>query len=225
MLTLGTKFPDVQAEASGLPGNKIKLYDYLGNSWGLFMSHPNDFTPVCTTELAQAAALVGEFAKRNCRLVGFSCNDISSHAEWAKDIVHLAQISGDLPFPIIADPSREWAKDLGIMDPEEKDKAGLPLTCRSAIFIGNDRRVKALILYPATVGRCFKEILRVLDGLQLVEKYPVATPEGWRPGDKVMVQPMLSDEEAKAQLPKGFETVECPSGMKYMRLAADPSAQ
>ncbi|EPR60799.1 putative peroxiredoxin 6 [Toxoplasma gondii RUB] len=224
MLVLGSTFPDVHADASGVPGDKIKLYDFLGDSWGLLMSHPHDFTPVCTTELAQAARMAPEFAKRNCKLIGFSCDDVSSHKGWAKDVMSVAKLSGDLPFPIIADPERKLATDLGIMDPEEKDKAGIPVTCRAAIYIGPDRRVKGLILYPATVGRNFKEVLRALDALQLAEKYPVATPEGWFPGDKVMVQPTLTDEEAKAKLPKGFEKKECPSGKNYLRYAPDPSA-
>ncbi|PHJ16695.1 peroxiredoxin 6 [Cystoisospora suis] len=224
MLHLGSVFPDIQAAASGLPGDKISLYSFLGDGWGLLMSHPNDFTPVCTTELSQAAKLAQEFQKRNCKLVGFSCNALESHKEWSKDVMSVAQLSGDLPFPIIADPERKLAADLGIMDPDEKDKDGLPLTCRAVVFIGPNKRVRALILYPANVGRNFSEVLRVLDGLQLTDKYPVATPEGWKPGDKVMVQPTLSDGEAREKLPKGFETKACPSGKNYLRFAPDPAA-
>ncbi|OXB71601.1 UNVERIFIED_CONTAM: hypothetical protein H355_009445 [Colinus virginianus] len=232
MLTLGTQFPDFEADASGVTG-KFKLYDYLGDSWGLLMSvlsvwlfvfsHPADFTPVCTTELAEAMKLDQEFKKRNCKLIGYSCNDVESHKKWAEDVVNYAQLSGELPYPIVADPDRKRATKLGIMDPDEVDKKGLPLTCRAAIFIGPDKRVKAIVLYPATVGRNFKELLRVLDGLQLTAKYPVATPEGWTPGDKVVIQPHVSNEDAKAKFPSGFETLACPSGRTYLRFTPDPS--
>lgn len=224
MLTLGSKFPDIHADASGVPDNKIKLYEYLGNSWGLFMSHPNDFTPVCTTEMAQAARMNLEFEKKNCKMVGFSCNDVNSHKDWSKDVVCLAQLSGDLSFPMISDPDRKISTELGIIDPAVKDPEGRPLTGRAVVFIGPDRLVKAALMYPASVGRSFREIMRVLDALQLAEKYPVATPEGWKPGDKVVVPPNLTDEEAMAKLPKGFEQTECPSKKNYLRLTPDPSA-
>lgn len=222
MLALGTPFPDFEADAIGVTG-RFKLYDYLGDSWGLFMSHPADFTPVCTSELAQAMKLDEEFKKRDCKLVGYSCNDVESHKKWEEDVVQYAQRSGHLPYPVVADPDRKRASKLGIMDPDEVDKQDLPFTCRAAIFIGPDKRVKAVILYPATVGRNFQEILRVLDALQLAAKYPVATPEGWTPGNKVFVQPTVSTEEAKSKFSKGIEILKTPSGKEYLRLTPDPS--
>lgn len=224
MLTLGAPFPDFEADASGIAGGRFKLYDYLGDSWGLFMSHPADFTPVCTTELAQAMKMHEEFKKRNCKVLAYSCDNVETHKKWAEDVVHHAKLSGDLPFPIVADTDRKRAVQLGIMDPDEKDKAGLPLTCRAAIVIGPDKRVKAVILYPATVGRNFKEILRLLDALQLAAKYPIATPEGWMPGNKVIVPPNVSSEDIKNKLKKGVETQSCPSGKDYLRFTPDPSS-
>ncbi|KAL8441810.1 hypothetical protein Emag_006884 [Eimeria magna] len=220
-LNLGDKFPNFDADAFGVKG-KFNLYDYLGDSYGLFFSHPNDFTPVCTSELGELAKLAKQFTDKNCKLVGFSCNDMKSHEAWAKDILAHAGVSGELPFPIVCDPDRSLASNLGIMDPKEKDKEGLPLTCRSVFFIGKCKSVKASILYPATIGRSFKEILRVLDALELVEQYPVSTPVEWQPGQKVCVIPDLSMEEAKQKFKKGVEPQQLPSGKEYIRMTPDP---
>lgn len=217
---LGDTFPNFDAEALG--ADKFNLYDYLGNSWGILFSHPNDFTPVCTTELSEAAKLNKFFLDKNCKLIGLSCNDLGSHKEWAKDIMSYARLSGNLPFPMVCDPDRSLAASLGIMDPDEKDKKGLPLTCRCVFFIGKDRKIKASILYPATTGRSFKEILRVLDSLQLTEEYPVATPAEWLGGSSCCVVPTLSAEEAAKKLPKGQKTEELPSGKGYLRFTPDP---
>ncbi|KAL8436937.1 hypothetical protein Efla_007733 [Eimeria flavescens] len=251
--SLGEKFPNFDAEAFGHEG-KFNLYDYLGDSYGLFFrwvlialeyrgflclqneacrkkwkealgviartlllrSHPNDFTPVCTSELAQLAKLAKQFEQKNCKLVGFSCNDLSSHKEWAKDILAYGGMSGELPFPIVCDPDRSLAAKLGIMDPKEKDTQGLPLTCRSVFYIGRCKSVKANILYPATIGRSFKEILR------LVEEYPVSTPVEWTPGEHVCVIPDLSTEEANKKFPKGVHQKDLPSGKHYIRMTPDP---
>ncbi|OEH79490.1 peroxiredoxin-6 [Cyclospora cayetanensis] len=219
-LHLGDVFPNFDAEALGV--KKFNLYDYLGNDWGIMFSHPNDFTPVCTTELAEAVKLHQTFKDKNCKLLGFSCNDIDSHKGWAKDIMAFAGSCGDLPFPMVCDANRQLAASLGIMDPEEKDKAGLPLTCRSVFFISPQKKLAASILYPATTGRSFKEILRVLDSLQLTEEYPVATPVEWTAGGQCCVIPQLSEEEAKKKLPKGMQKKELPSGKGYLRLTPDP---
>ncbi|KAL8275170.1 hypothetical protein Esti_000920 [Eimeria stiedai] len=251
---LGDKFPNFDADAFGVKG-KFNLYDYLGDSY----------------ELAKRAK---EFTDKNCKLIGFSCNDMKSHEVsnrppdkdmhsslccsvadestagsltpplfcgflfflslklllvvlcfspgWAKDILAHAGMSGELPFPIVCDPDRSLASNLGIMDPKEKDKDGLPLTCRSVFFIGKCKSVKASILYPATIGRSFKEILRVLEALELVEAYPVSTPVEWQPGQKVCVIPDLSNEEAKQKFQKGVEPKQLPSGKEYIRLTPDP---
>ncbi|CDI81357.1 peroxidoxin 2, putative [Eimeria praecox] len=219
-LTLGDTFPNFDAEALGV--EKFNLYEYLGDSWGIMFSHPNDFTPVCTTELAEAVKLYKKFMEKNCKLVGFSCNDMNSHKEWAKDIMSYGGACGDLPYPLVCDPERNLAASLGIMDPAEKDKAGLPLTCRSVFFISPQKKLAASILYPATTGRSFKEILRVLDSLQLTEQHPVATPVEWTSGGTCCVVPSLSEEEAKSKLPKGHQVQSLPSGKAYLRLTPDP---
>lgn len=219
-LTLGATFPNFDAEALGV--DKFNLYDYLGNSWGLFLSHPSDFTPVCTTELTEAVRLHKIFESKNCRIVGFSCNDLNSHKEWAQDIMANAGESGNLPFPLVCDPDRNLAKNLGILDPKERDTKGLPLTCRAVYFIGPDRTVKALILYPATTGRSMKELLRVLSALQLTEEFPVSTPAEWQPGQDVCVIPFVSAEEMKRRFPKGTKSRELPSGQDYLRYTPDP---
>lgn len=221
-LTLGDTFPNFDAEAYGVDG-KFNLYHYLGDSWGLFMSHPSDFTPVCTTELAEAAKHHKCFASRNCKVVGFSCNDMNTHKEWAKDLMAKAGMSGDLPFPLVCDPERNLAKDLKIMDPTEKDSQGIPLTCRACFFLNPQKEVKAVILYPATTGRNMTEILRVLDSLQLTEKYPVSTPVNWTPGQPCCVLPDLPADEMKSRFPKGVHVEELPSGKSYLRITPDPS--
>ncbi|OEH77851.1 putative peroxidoxin 2 [Cyclospora cayetanensis] len=239
-LYLGDTFPNFDAEAFG--AENFNLYDYLGNNWGILFSHPNDFTPVCTTELGEAVKLCQTFKDKSCKLIGFSCNDAESHKrmskdcsmidtppflvrpmpvsillqEWAKDIAAFSGFHGDLPFPMICDPKRKLATSLGIMDPREKDKAGMPLTCRCVFFISPQKKVAASILYPATTGRSFKEILRALDSLQLTEEYPVATPVEWTAGEPCCVPPQLSEEEVKKRLPKGVRTKELPSGKTYI---------
>lgn len=219
-LTLGDTFPNFDAEALGAV--KFNLYNYLEDNWGLFFSHPSDFTPICTTELSEAAKLNKVFHQKKCRLVGFSCNDLSSHKEWAKDIMALGGLSGEVPFPIVCDHDRHLATELGIMDPKEKDSQGLPLTCRAAFFINPQKKIKAIILYPATVGRSFKEILRVLDALQLTENHPVATPVEWQAGGNCCILPELSERDIKEKFPKGHETRELPSGKAYLKITPDP---
>lgn len=205
---------------------ELDLYEYISNDkWCIFFSHPADYTPVCTTELSEAVRLVDEFNKRSCKLVAFSCNSFDSHQGWSKDILKTAGwcIDSDFPFPIIVDEKRIFANQFLIMDPQEKDTQGLPLTCRAVFFISPDKKLKAKILYPATTGRSFTEILRVLDSLQLTDKFPVATPEGWRVGEKCMVVPTLDDEKAR-QILNTFETVDLPSQKKYMRYTPYPKS-
>eukprot|EP00386_Alphamonas_edax_P014203 GDKI01043675.1.p1 GENE.GDKI01043675.1~~GDKI01043675.1.p1 ORF type:complete len:245 (-),score=46.04 GDKI01043675.1:179-880(-) len=223
---LGATFPDFTATVVGGGVSRdtpFEFYKWKGGSWCLFFSHPADFTPVCTTELAKAAQLHTEFAKRNVKLLGLSCSDADSHQVWSKDVMHVACMhGGDTPYPMIADGDRRLAEKLGIMDPDERDVRGLPLTCRAVFVIGPDNKVKASVLYPANTGRDFSELLRVVDALQLTMLKPVATPEGWRPGDRCMVQPILSNKEAKSHLPAGFEQVCVPSQKGYLRYTPDP---
>ncbi|XP_057698207.1 peroxiredoxin-6 [Corythoichthys intestinalis] len=214
-ILLGDVFPDFEADTTI---GRIKFHDFLGNSWGILFSHPKDFTPVCTTELACAASLSDSFAKRGVKMIALSVDSVEDHHGWSKDIMDFnSQASGPLPFPIIADHKRELATKLGMLDPDEIDGDGIPLTARCVFVVGPDKRLKLSILYPATTGRNFDELLRVIDSLQLTAQKKVATPVDWKPGDKVMVLPNISDADAAVLFPQGVTTKEVPSGKKYMR--------
>ncbi|KAF8817846.1 putative peroxiredoxin 6 [Cardiosporidium cionae] len=218
---LGTIFPNFECDAFGC-ATRFNFYDYIQESWAILFSHPADFTPVCTTELGKACALVDEFTKRGCKLVALSCSSLDDHEAWTLDVMSFAGLTDSFKFPIISDPDRTLATKLGIMDAEEKDKKGLPLTCRCVFFIGPDKKVKASVLYPASTGRSMSELLRVLDSLQVISSFPVATPEGWENGKNCMVVPSLSDEIASITFPKGIAKIAVPSGKNYMRQTADP---
>ncbi|KAI4899768.1 hypothetical protein NFI96_029957, partial [Prochilodus magdalenae] len=202
----------------------IKLHEYLGDSWGILFSHPRDYTPVCTTELGRAAWTSPEFAKRNVKMIALSIDTIEDHRGWSKDILayNNDETVTEMPFPIIADSQRKLAVELGMLDPEEKDQAGMPLTARCVFIFGPDKKLKLSVLYPATTGRNFDEILRVLDSLQLTARERVATPVDWRPGDRVMVPPSIPEEEAKSIFPLGVYTKDLPSGKKYLRYTPQP---
>jgi 1-Cys peroxiredoxin 6 len=220
---LGDLIPNFTAETSEGP---ITFHDWIGDSWAILFSHPNDYTPVCTTELGTVAQLVraGEFSKRNVKPIALSCNSVEDHVGWIKDIVHFAKLPPNekFPYPIIADPKRELANLFGMLDEVVKDGQGVPLTARAVYVVGPTKKMMLSILYPATTGRNFNEILRVIDSLQLTAKYSVATPANWEHGQKVMVVPTLSDEEALKKFEKGFEKVELPSGKGYVRLTPQP---
>uniref|UniRef100_H3CR00 Peroxiredoxin-6 n=1 Tax=Tetraodon nigroviridis TaxID=99883 RepID=H3CR00_TETNG len=221
-LLLGEVFPDFRAETTT---GTISFHQFLGDSWAILFSHPGDYTPVCTTELGRAARLSGEFSKRRVKMVALSVNSLEDHQGWTKDILAYNGEdgeSGELPFPIIADANRELAVALGMLDPEEKDKDGMPLTARCVFIIGPDKRLKLSLLYPATTGRNFDEILRVVDSLQLTAAKRVATPADWKPGECVMVPPSMSEEEAAAMFPEGIYSKELPSGKKYLRYTPQP---
>ncbi|XP_053247200.1 peroxiredoxin-6 isoform X2 [Podarcis raffonei] len=192
--------------------------------WGILFSHPRDFTPVCTTELGRAAKLAPEFAKRNIKMIALSIDDVKDHLCWSKDInaYNGDEAKEQLPFPIIADSKRELAVQLGMLDPDERDKDGIPLTARVVFVFGPDKKLKLSILYPATTGRNFDEILRVVDSLQLTAAKKVATPVDWKPGDQVMVIPSVPEEEADKLFPGGVCTKELPSGKKYLRYTPQP---
>ncbi|KAJ7986578.1 hypothetical protein DPEC_G00341320 [Dallia pectoralis] len=213
---LGDVFPNFKAVTTV---GEIKFHDFLGDSWGILFSHPRDFTPVCTTELACAAKISDQFKKRNVKMIALSIDSVADHLAWSKDIMAFNK-EGDvspLPFPIIADDKRELAVLLGMLDPDEIDKDGLPLTARCVFVIGPDKKMKLSILYPATTGRNFDEILRAIDSLQLTAQRKVATPVDWKPGQKCMVIPSLSDAEAAELFPNGVTTKELPSGKRYLR--------
>lgn len=218
MLLLGAEFPNFEVETTD---GKIKLHDYFGDKWGIFFTHPADFTPVCTTELGTAEKVCDQFAKKNCRMIALSCNTVEDHKAWLDDIKAWSKCN-KISYPIIADSSRDLAVKLGMLDPDEKNAAGLPLTARVVFIIGPDKKVKLSIYYPATTGRNFDEILRVVDSLQLTAYKKVATPANWKPGDKCMVLPSVKDDECKKLFP---ETVvqNMPSGKKYMRMTPQPN--
>ncbi|XP_050162749.1 peroxiredoxin-6 [Myiozetetes cayanensis] len=220
-LLLGDEAPNFEADTTQ---GRIRFHDFLGDSWGILFSHPRDFTPVCTTELGRAAKLAAEFSKRNVKMIALSIDSVQDHLSWCKDInaYNGEQPAEKLPFPIIADKNRELAVQLGMLDPDERDKDGMPLTARVVFIFGPDKKLKLSILYPATTGRNFDEILRVVDSLQLTAYKKVATPVDWKPGDSVMVVPTLPDEEAKKLFPKGVFTKDLPSGKKYLRYTPQP---
>ncbi|KAL5011525.1 hypothetical protein ScPMuIL_010076 [Solemya velum] len=194
MVNLGDVFPNFDADTSD---GKINFHTWIGDKWAILFSHPADYTPVCTTELGRVLKLVPDFEKRNVKLIALSVDDVESHKGWAKDVQDFVGHSGKFPYPIVSDPKRDLAVKFGMVDPVEKDGAGMPLTCRAVFIIGPDKKLKLSLLYPATTGRNFDEILRVVDSLQLTATHKVATPADWKPGDKCMVVPSVSAEEAK----------------------------
>ncbi|CAN9503097.1 unnamed protein product [Ophioblennius macclurei] len=221
-LLLGDLFPNFDLETTI---GTIKLHEFFGDSWGILFSHPSDYTPVCTTELGQAVRLSGEFTKRNVKMIGLSIDSLEHHHGWIKDILAYnceEEACCSLPFPIIADSKRELAVTLGMLDPDEKDKEGMPLTARCVFIIGPDKRLKLSLLYPATTGRNFAELLRVVDSLQLTAGKRVATPANWKPGDCVMIPPSMPEEEAVSLFPAGVYSKDLPSGKKYLRYTPHP---
>ncbi|CAL8280849.1 unnamed protein product [Lota lota] len=221
-LLLGDVFPNFEADTTN---GSIKFHDFLGDSWCILFSHPRDYTPVCTTELGRAARLCAEFTKRGVKMVALSIDSVEDHHGWSKDILAYCSMESEtssLPFPVIADQKRELALALGMLDPDEKDKDGMPLTARCVFIIGPDKRLKLSLLYPASTGRNFDEILRVVDSLQLTATKRVATPADWQPGDSVMVPPSMSEAEASILFPSGVYTKELPSKKKYLRYTPQP---
>lgn len=214
MAKLGDIFPDFSANTSI---GEIKFHEWIGDSWAILFSHPADFTPVCTTELARVEDCLPEFKKRGVKVIALSCDSAESHKAWGKDVCALAKGNKDnISFPIIADEKRELAVKFGMLDPDEKDKAGMPLTARCVFIIGPDKKLKLSILYPATTGRNFNEILRVIDSLQLTATKKVATPVDWQHGGDCMVLPSISPDDAAKLFPK-HKVRDVPSGKGYLR--------
>jgi len=221
MVLLGETFPNFIADTNI---GEIDFHKWLGDSWGILFSHPNDFTPVCTTELARVAKLLPDFQRLGVKVIGISCDSVDSHRRWIEDIKSYGEISeGDFPYPIIADKSREIAINLGMLDPAELNSQGLPVAARAVFIIDPKKVMRLSILYPATTGRNFDELLRVIESLQLTEKHKVATPADWKKGQPVMVLPTLSDEEAKATFGENMKTVSLPSGKTYIRVVPQPT--
>lgn len=216
---LGQPFPTFSAMTSQGP---MEWHKYIEGHWAILFSHPFDYTPVCTTELGTVAKMMNEFTRRNVKVAALSCNDVDTHHGWIKDIIASQGLSGkDLPYPIIADADRSLAIRFGMLDPVEQE-GGMPLTARAVFIINPAKKLALSILYPATTGRNFDEILRVIDSLQLTVKHKCATPANWVTGKDCMVIPSVSDEEAKTIFPKGVSKVDVPSGKGYLRMTPDP---
>ena len=207
-LKLGDMAPDFKAKTSQ---GEISFYDYLGDSWAVLFSHPADYTPVCTTELGRTASLKNEFDKRNVKVLALSVDSLESHKGWINDINETQNVV--VNFPIIADENREVAELYGMMHP----KASETFTVRSLFIIGPDKKIKLMITYPASTGRNFQEILRVIDSLQLTANYSVATPADWKEGEDVVVVPAIKTEDIPAKFPKGFREIK-----PYLRMTPQP---
>src|SRR6476661_5944308 len=197
-IRLGDEAPDFTAQTTE---GEVSFYDWLGDSWGVLFSHPKDFTPVCTTELGMAAKLKPEFEKRNTKIIGLSVDPLESHVGWEKDIEETQGCA--VNFPMIADPDRKVADLYGMIHPNASDT----FTVRSVFVIGPDKKLKLSLTYPASTGRNFDEILRVIDSLQLTAKHKVATPSDWKQGEDVTIVPSLNEADAKQLFPNGWKTV------------------
>ncbi len=207
-LQLGDIAPDFEAQTTEGP---IKFHDYINNSWAVLFSHPKNFTPICTTELGYTAKLKPEFDKRGVKVIGLSVDPLTAHEKWSDDIKETQGYA--LNFPLIADPERKVANLYGMIHPNASDT----LTVRSVFVIGPDKKIKLSLTYPASTGRNFDEILRVIDSLQLTAKHQVATPVNWKAGEDVIIVPAVSDEEAKKKYPEGWK-----APRPYLRIVPAP---
>ncbi len=208
-LRLGDIAPDFTAQSTE---GEVKFHEFLGDSWGILFSHPADYTPVCTTELGRTALLKEEFAKRNTKVLAVSVDPLDSHIGWKGDIDETQNCSVD--FPILADPDKNIASLYDMIHPNASEKA----TVRSLFIIGPDKKIKLIITYPASTGRNFTEVLRVLDSLQLTANHSVATPADWKQGEDVIVVPSISTEDAIKKFPKGVKEVK-----PYLRYTPQPN--
>lgn len=207
-IRLGDIAPDFTADTTE---GTINFHQWLGDSWGVLFSHPKDFTPVCTTELGSLAGLKKEFDKRNVKVIGLSVDPVDSHQRWAADI---KETQGNaLNFPVIADDNRQVSDLYDMIHPNANDT----LTVRSVFVIGPDKKVKLTLTYPASTGRNFAELLRVIDSLQLTAKHSVATPANWTDGEDVIIVPSVSNEDAKKKFPGGWRELK-----PYLRLVPQP---
>ncbi|MBP4138242.1 peroxiredoxin [Flavobacterium geliluteum] len=208
-LRLGDIAPDFQAETTEGP---IKFHEWLGDSWGVLFSHPSDFTPVCTTELGTVANYLPEFTKRNTKVIALSVDGLESHKEWIKDINETQHTT--VNFPIIADEDKKIANLYDMLHPNASDK----FTVRSVFVIGADKKIKLTLTYPASTGRNFDELLRVIDSLQLTANYSVATPANWKDGEDVVITPAVLDSDIPGKFPKGHTTIK-----PYLRMTPQPN--
>lgn len=210
-LRLGDLAPNFKAQTTA---GELDFYEYLGDGWGILFSHPADYTPVCTTELGKTASLQEEFRRRNTKVLAVSVDPLDKHEGWVKDINETQHTT--VNFPLIADPDRKVADLYGMIHPNSSEN----FTVRSLFIIGPDKKVKLTITYPASTGRNFHEVLRVLDSLQLTANYSVATPADWQRGEDVIVVPAVSTEDAIKKFPKGVNVVK-----PYLRYTPQPDLQ
>lgn len=208
-LKIGDTAPDFSAQTTE---GDIKFYEWLGDKWAILYSHPGDFTPICTTELGRTAQLKDEFAKRDAKILAISVDGLKSHQGWVKDINETQNTN--VEFPIIADPDQKISRSYAMIH----EKASTSATVRSVYFIGPDKKIKASITYPASTGRNFAEILRVLDSLQLTSAYSVGTPVDWEVGQDVVISPSIKDEDIAEKFPKGHRVVK-----PYLRYTPQPN--
>jgi thioredoxin-dependent peroxiredoxin len=207
-IRIGDEAPNFTAETTE---GEINFHEYLGDGWGVLFSHPKDFTPVCTTELGEAARLKPEFDKRNVKVIGLSVDATDSHHLWAKDIEETQGTA--LNFPVIADKDKQIADLYDMIHPNASDT----FTVRSVFVVGPDKKVKLTLTYPASTGRNFDEVLRVIDSLQLTAKHSVATPVNWKDGDDVIIVPAVTNEQAKVKFPGGWNEIK-----PYLRVVKQP---
>ena len=210
MLKAGDLAPDFEADSTQ---GRIRFHEWLGNDWGVFFSHPKDFTPVCTTELGEVARIKPEFDRRGTKVIGLSVDPVTDHERWAADIEETQ--GAPLNYPLVGDPDRKVAELYGMVHPASDPS----LTVRAVFLIGPDKRVKATLTYPPSTGRNFAEILRVLDSLQLTARHRVATPVNWVPGGDVIIAPSVGDEEARAAHPEGWRALK-----PYLRVVRQPES-
>ena len=208
-LRLGDLAPNFKAQTSQ---GEIDFYDYVGDSWVVLFSHPADYTPVCTTELGKTASLKGEFDKRGVKIIALSVDPVDKHHGWINDINETQNVV--VNFPLIADEDRKISEAYGMIHPN----ASATATVRSLFIIAPDKTIKLMITYPASTGRNFQEILRVIDSLQLTANYSVATPADWKDGEDVVVVPAIKTEDIPARFPKGFREIK-----PYLRMTPQPN--
>ncbi len=217
-LAIGDVAPDFAAETTL---GKIRFHDWVGERWCVLFSHPKDFTPVCTTELGEMARLKPEFEKRNCAILGLSVDPVGRHDEWSDDI---QELTGHAPnFPMVGDGDLSIAKLYGMLPAEAVGGSGFRTaadnaTVRTVFIIGPDKKIRLTISYPMSTGRNFQEVLRAIDSLQLTEQHKVATPVNWKQGEDVIIVPSVSDEDARAAFPDGWEAPK-----PYMRIVPQPA--
>lgn len=208
-LRLGDEAPNFTAQTTE---GEISFHEWLGDGWGVFFSHPADFTPVCTTELGTVAKYRGQFEARNVKTLALSVDPLDSHKEWIKDINETQNTSVD--YPIVADPDKSIATMYDMLHPNALDN----LTVRSVFIIGPDKKIKLMLTYPASTGRNFDEIIRVIDSLQLTANHSVATPANWKDGEDVVVSPSIATEDIPARFPKGHKVIK-----PYLRTTPQPN--